>query len=204
MTNKSTAATVAGVAAAAYIDDLGVRREVSYLVSKGMSPEGAVERVVELHRKTRLWGFIFVPVFFWSLVMGSYGLSELPISVAKFWIRPDLYLTNPVQLTFPVLCLLAIIVGFGTIRYMFVVRARMWRTAAKGISEVDAQNPNSVQLHSPFKSPAAMTPQRHDNRRVALAVFITVVLVLVSLTWVLPSLIISIIQSIQIVSGGAL
>ena len=157
----------------AYIDELGIRREVTYLVYNDIEPNEAVQRVVAYRRRGMIWGMFAIPTMFWGGLFTGWGLMKgIP---GLFGLGTSLDLLG---------AFVAGSLGVLMTYLLFMTHIWSWRRCAKGCQWEDSRF-----KWLPSWRPASIIPpvpaQPNDTGR---AVAAAAVLGIVCLIWIVPVL----------------
>ena len=111
-----------------YIDQLGIRQDVTYLVNNGVEVNDAVNRIVEYRRKSMLVGISAMPVLFWSGIFIGFGIYRG---------LPGFVLGRVLELFLGVL-----MASLGTLMAYALVMTqfRLWRRTCAGIPWEQSRN----------------------------------------------------------------
>jgi hypothetical protein len=170
------AATIGGTATALYLDNYTIRRDVTYLVTNGIDPHEAVDRVMAHRRRGVVWGFFAAGAIPWSGICLGSSLIALTTGFVSF---------SPLHAIF------GSVLGFVGLLLAYLVPMTFiwsWRAAAKGVEWEDTRNP----LWPGFRKGTAsdynplFTEEPGDGRRKGVAVAF---LVYALLLWVGPVMI---------------
>lgn len=160
----------AGAALGAYIDQLGIRRDVAYLVHNGIEVNDAVNRIVTYRRKSMIWGLCAVPTLFWSGTFVGFGIYRALPGLALGRVL-DMFLGGA-------FISLGLVMGYLLVMSQFW----LWRSTCRGIPWEDSRNrwfPSLRPKHLRISVPG----EPGDGGRKLAAVLVATI---ATLSWLVP------------------